>query len=403
MKPVAADGKLKVFILSGQSNMEGKAAIGTLDAVINYPDTHDQFKHLKPDGKWLVRDDVYVTYLCRQGLPEGGSNYGPLTVGFGSFKRNKADRNKPFRCIGPELGIGMLLGDYYEDPVLLIKAAWGGKSVKHNFLPPSAMPSDEEIRAKHEEIMQRYAAAKKRFEGAQKRYEAAKAEGKKAGRRPKEPRVPPDYETYKASFGAYYGKILEEYEKVIGDIKTYVPGYDVAKGYDLAGFVWFQGWNDGCSGSPRYTELMAHFIKDTRKALNTPDLPFVIGELGVDGLEPIKWVATFRKQQAAIAALPEFKGAVRFARTAHCQYRSPYDMTEKWKEFQRLAKINAAKPKDDPTYVRRFFDDQWVKKYARELAFTSDKRYHYGGSGRTYYEMGLSMGNAMVELLKSAE
>ena len=43
----------------------------------------------------------------------------------------------------------------------------------------------------------------------------------------------------------------------------------------------------------------------------------------------------------------------------------------------------------------------WVQKYAKELAFTSDKRYHYNGSGRSYYEMGQSMGRAMLELLAS--
>ena len=50
--------------------------------------------------------------------------------------------------------------------------------------------------------------------------------------------------------------------------------------------------------------------------------------------------------------------------------------------------------------LKKFYDEAWVKKYAKELAYTSDKRYHYNGSGRSYYEMGQSMGNAMVELLK---
>ncbi len=94
-----ADDKqpVKVFILAGQSNMEGKAAVSTLDAVINDPKTHDQFKHLKPDGKWLVRDDVWVTFLGRQ--PSRGSdeipNHGKLTVGFGSHKTDKKDRTHP--------------------------------------------------------------------------------------------------------------------------------------------------------------------------------------------------------------------------------------------------------------------------------------------------------------------
>ena len=55
---VEAKGPLKVFILSGQSNMQGKAAASTLDAVINDPKTRDRFKHLKKDGEWVKREDV---------------------------------------------------------------------------------------------------------------------------------------------------------------------------------------------------------------------------------------------------------------------------------------------------------------------------------------------------------
>ena len=32
--------------------------------------------------------------------------------------------------------------------------------------------------------------------------------------------------------------------KVLGDIKRVVPGYDEKQGCELAGFVWFQGFND---------------------------------------------------------------------------------------------------------------------------------------------------------------
>lgn len=390
-----AKGPLKVFILSGQSNMEGKAAISTLDAVINDPKTHDQFKHLKPDGKWLVRDDVWVTFLSRQAARGGSaSNHGPLTVGFGSHKPNKSDRTHPHKAIGPELGIGCVLGDYYDEPVLLIKAAWGGKSVKHNFLPPSAMPSEDEIKTK-------YAGIQETFESRKKSLEERKA--KEPGRKFKPLKTPPGYEDYRNSIGLYYRKLLEECEKVLGNIKTYVPGYDKSQGYEIAGFVWFQGWNDGIgAGNPEYVEQMAHFIRDIRKDLKTPNLPFVIGELGTDGEKAEGWIVTFRKQQAAIAALPEFKDNVRLARTAHCWHKGPYDMQDKWDAFRAAAQANAAKPADDSARIDpgKFFQKNWVQKYAKQLAYTSDKRYHYNGSGRSYYEMGQSMGKAMVKLVK---
>jgi len=146
---------------------------------------------------------------------------------------------------------------------------------------------------------------------------------------------------------------------------------------------------------------MAHFIRDIRRDLKVAHLPSVIGELGTDGPDAEGWVATFRKQQAEIAALPEFKNNVRLARTAHCWHKGPYDMQSKWDAFRQLARANESKPKDDPTRIDpgAFFQTNWVQKYAKELAYTSDKRYHYNGSGRSYYEMGRSMGNAMVELL----
>jgi hypothetical protein len=141
-------------------------------------------------------------------------------------------------------------------------------------------------------------------------------------------------------------------------------------------------------------------IKDIRKDLKAPALPFVIGEFGIDGVDAGGWVATLRQQQADIAALPEFKATVRVAKTAHLWPSPPYDMSEKWEEFVKLGKINNAKSKDDPTYIKKFYTEQWANKYAKELAFTSDKRYHYKGSGSCYYQMGQSMGNAMVALLE---
>ena len=124
--PAAAKGPVKVFILAGQSNMEGKALVTTLDAVINDPETQEESKHLKPDGKWLVRDDVWVRFqTARQGLLKGG-----LTIGYTGYGNSTH--------IGPELQFGHAVGDYLENQVLLIKTAWGGKSLYKDFRPPSS-------------------------------------------------------------------------------------------------------------------------------------------------------------------------------------------------------------------------------------------------------------------------
>src|ERR1700735_5252226 len=81
--PAAADqpkkGPVQVFILAGQSNMEGQAVAdldgkdynfgkGTLKALLGDPDKAPLFKHLQDDkGQWTVRGDVWVRYQPENG------------------------------------------------------------------------------------------------------------------------------------------------------------------------------------------------------------------------------------------------------------------------------------------------------------------------------------------------
>ena len=365
---------VKVFVLAGQSNMEGKAAASTLKAVIDDDPENPQFKHLTRNGKWTARDDVWVTFLCKttKGPASDVPLYGPLTVGFGSQKSARDDNNKRITVpgIGPELGIGHVLGDHFKEQVLLIKAAWGGRSVKYNFRSPSAMPSEEQL--------------KKQF---------AKLEAKR-------PEL--EYDDWKAGFGQSYRDMIAEVRKVTGNLKQYFANYDPEQGFEVAGLIWFQGWNDGVGGgNPDYVEQLAALIRDVRQEFGVPDMPVVIGELGIDGPDAKGWIATFRAQQAAVAALPEFKDNVRLAKTAQ-SWPNPPDLSEEWEEFRANARKNEAKPKDDPTRIDPgdFFFKNWVQRYKDQRKYTSDKRYHYLGSGKSYYQMGESMGKAMVELLK---
>ena len=109
---------IKVFILAGQSNMEGK---GGIDPLLNHqikaPETMEFFAHLHKDGKYIERDEVWIYFLDRRG---------PLTVGFGSPGR-----------IGPELEFGHVVGNHYEEPVLIIKRL-GRQSIGRDFRPPSS-------------------------------------------------------------------------------------------------------------------------------------------------------------------------------------------------------------------------------------------------------------------------
>jgi alpha-galactosidase len=366
----AVKGPVKVFILAGQSNMEGKALASTLEAVIADAATHDEFKHLKRDGKWSVREDVWVTFLDKS--IRGRSEiplYGALTVGFGGHKTTGKPRRAAL-TVGPELGIGHVLGDNFEEQVLLIKAAWGGKSVKRDFRPPRAMPGDEQLKQELKAVRKKNADM--------------------------------TFEELKGSYGRFYRKILEETRKVTGDIRKYFADYDESEGFEITGFIWFQGWNDGVGkGNPDYVEQMAHFIRDLRRDLNAPKLPVVIGELGTDGPLAKGWIATFRAQQAEIAVKEEFRDNVRLAKTAQFWPTFP-NMDDKWQAFREKAKKNEQKPRNDLSRIDpgEYYQVNWVRRYAKELSYFSDKRYHYKGSGACYYRMGKAMAKAMLEIFE---
>ena len=56
-------GPVKVFILAGQSNMEGHAGVQTLDRLGEHPTHGYLLKKIKnADGSFVVRDDVFVSY-----------------------------------------------------------------------------------------------------------------------------------------------------------------------------------------------------------------------------------------------------------------------------------------------------------------------------------------------------
>ncbi|MGB1926558.1 MAG: sialate O-acetylesterase, partial [Rubripirellula sp.] len=123
---------LKVFILAGQSNMEGHGVVpanpnrndgkGSLEYVAKKQPASEIGKWLNDDGTWVNREDVWIHYLHR---------HGKLSPSFGVRED----------CIGPELGFGSVVGNHFDEPVLLIKLAWGGKSLGVDFRPPSA-PGD---------------------------------------------------------------------------------------------------------------------------------------------------------------------------------------------------------------------------------------------------------------------
>lgn len=259
--------KLQVFILAGQSNMEGQAVVdlsgkdynegrGTLAQLIDDPRLQPQLKHLRnPNGRWAVRDDVW----CRYKREHGPLLAGPLSIGFSIYGGHH---------FGPELEFGHVVGDQIESPVLLIKTAWGGKSLYQDFRPP------------------------------------------RSG----------------GTVGPYYKKMIAEVREALANLKTDFPAYD-GSGFELAGFVWYHGWNDGVdpkNAIPQYEQNLVNLIQDVRDEFQVPQLPVVIGELTGPWVEaPQEW-DQLRKAQAAAASRPEFAKTVRFVPT-HDFVRKPED------------------------------------------------------------------------------
>ncbi|MFO7906410.1 MAG: sialate O-acetylesterase [Pirellulaceae bacterium] len=385
-KAGGAGKPIKVFVLAGQSNMQGHAHIKTFDAMSLDPKTAPILEAMRDaDGTPRVCEEVWISSI---GCAEE-EQVGKLTAGFGAKARGPK--------IGPEFTFGIYMHELLDEPILIIKTAWGGKSLHTDFRPPSAGPYEfNEARLE-------------RFEEQGKDIEAIKAEKAKAT-------------------GHYYRLMIDHVKKVLADIKRVYPDYDARQGHELAGFVWFQGWNDMVDGSAypnrgepggydKYSQLLARFIRDVRKDLSAPKMPFVIGVMGVGGPvdqyppEKQRYKAihhNFRKAMAAPAALPEFKGNVAAV------------LTEKYWDMQVVelrARENKINPKKDEINKKMKEGEMGreegkaalEKLYAeiftpREMVIlkesTSNFDFHYMGSAKIMAQIGKGFAEAMMEMME---
>ena len=288
---LAQEQPLKVFILAGQSNMEGHAAVSTFDYIGRDPLTAPILREMRnPDGTPRVCDKVWMSYLT--GPYDGSANgegLGKLTTGFG------ARGDQPTRDggrIGPEFTFGIYMEKQLRQPILIIKTAWGGRSLNTEFRPPSA--GQYKLPKETQQVWDQHP------HGA---HGVPRLEDRKKWQDEKD-----------AASGVFYRMMVEHVKRVLADPGRVCPDYDEKAGYELAGFVWLQGFNDLVDGQTypkgnydEYSRLLSHFIRDVRKDLSAPEMPFVIGVLGVGGESENE---AFRKAMAAPAELPEFKGNV---------------------------------------------------------------------------------------------
>jgi alpha-galactosidase len=210
------------------------------------------------------------------------------------------------------------MGEALAEPILLVKCAWGGKSLAVDFRPPSSGKIPSSLGEKQDAEI------------------AA------------DPTL----------VGKYYRETLSLTRAALESLKELVPGSDGT--YEIAGFGWHQGSNDRINDrfNAEYESNLVNFIRDIRKELGVPLMPFVIGETGMSGVEETHPRAlSLMKAQAAVAEHKELGGNVAFVGT---------------KTFWR--------PKEEsPT----------------------GQGYHWNTNAETYYLIGEAMGQAMKRMLNN--
>jgi len=374
---------LKVYLLVGQSNMQGHAAERTLAHLGMDPKTKPLLEAIQnADGTAKVHDRIWISSIDTS--VESGVKEGKLTVGYGAGGREPK--------IGPELTFGITMQKHVGEPILLIKTSWGGKSLNTDFRPPSAGP---------------YQFNEKQIENFKKRGKDVADERKKRAERT----------------GVFYRLMLGHIRKVLGDIKRVYPAYDAKAGYELAGFVWFQGWNDmvdsgtyptrGQPGSyDAYSKNLAHFIRDVRRDLEAPKLPFVIGVMGAGGPiakytpDQMRYAGIhgeFRKAMAAPAKLPEFKGNVTAVFTENYWDGQLSELVNRRGKInakrRELAKNQSLNRAQRDKAIAEFTDEIFTKEEQAILeAGISNAAYHYLGSAKILTQIGQAFAEALVAM-----
>lgn len=191
-----------------------------------------------------------VTYWeTRVSKTEGGSG-GPLTT----------TSNGKF--IGPEVPFGYVMGTFHEEPVLLIESSMGNRALSFDFRPPSSGKTEEEKANKF--------------------------------------------------CGLEYDLMVEGVHNTLKNIDKVVPNYN-GQGYEIAGFVWFQGHKDKDLPKEVYEKHLVNLIKDLRNEFKSPEMKAVVATVGFNGMkmEPGHFM-TWEAQMAVgdPKQHPEFAGNV---------------------------------------------------------------------------------------------
>lgn len=314
---------VQVFILLGQSNMLGMGKISGTDkpgSLEHATKEEKLYPFLVDDaGNWTERKDVRnVRVMVGKGDMQVFNNE------WMSVKGN---------TIGPELGIGHHVGNVLEEPVLILKSCIGNRSLGWDLLPPGSEQYEAEVADKKGNKVTRVFAGYKDSPDSWEKGTAPVPIGWYAGKQ--------------------YDDDIANAKKVLAELDTYYPG---AKGYEIAGFFWWQGDKDryNAAHASRYEQNLVHLIKQLRTDFEAPNAKFVCATLGqtekgATGNDGMILDATLAVDGES-GKYPEFKGNV-------------------------------------------------ASVYTHPLSKGGASNGHYGGNAQTYMNVGLGMGEAMVKLL----
>ena len=280
-KPADHSKPIKVYILLGQSNMLGfgrvgpKETKGSLEYMIK---EKGKYSYLLDDaGKWTVHNDVrYVHVMDKRGV-----DYKDMEQ-FGDVKNEWLTVTGNF---GPELGFGHVMGQVHDEPVLVLKACIGNRSLGWDLLPPGS---------------ERYVVDGRTYAGYKDTPDSwIEGEPKKEV---------PWYA------GRQYAADTAHAKAVLKNLEKYYPGYK-GQGYEVAGFLWWQGHKDqNAAHASRYEQNLVQLIKSLRKDFESPKAKFVVatgcGNPGREGFG-----LQIAEAQLAVdgdkGKYPEFKGNVK--------------------------------------------------------------------------------------------
>ena len=329
-KPADMTKPVQVFILLGQSNMLGAGRIagdreGTLEHAVK---AKKKYPYLVDDeGEWTVRKDVrYVRVM--------GSGLGPMRVYVNNWLTIKG-----MRRIGPEFGIGHYLGYAIDAPVLILKSCIGNRSLGWDLLPPGSPRFEAQMKDRKTKQIKTFI-----FAG----YKDSPAWWEK-GTKPK-----------KIGWyaGMQYDGDVRNAKAVLAELQKYYPG---AKGYEVAGFFFWQGDKDryNAAHAANYEKNLVNLIKALRKDFNAPNAKFVVATLSQTDKNTAKGnEKLILEAQLAVdgnsGKYPEFKGNV-------------------------------------------------ATVYSHPFCHGGASNSHYGGNAETYMDIGEAMGKAMIQLMDQSK